>query len=547
MSSTSSAASTAQTPSASPATEQESQLLYSFDDRHWRVRGLEKQLSCERLKVNLLVSRRDLVHIDTLDLCTARLRRTFLEEAAAELYVEEATLKQDLGTVLLDLELRQTALIRQRVARQREPEPVLTEAERTEALELLQDPRLVEHILADYAACGLVGEETNKLVCYLACVSRLLPQPLSVLIQSSSAAGKSSLLEATLQFLPAAAQRRWSALTGQSLYYLGRDELRNKVLAVAEEEGVTQASYALKLLQSEGRLALAVASKTRDTGRSHTECYEVEGPVALLLTTTRDEPDPELANRCLVLSVNEDPTHTAAIHTRQRAAYSRAAEEEVLQTIRRRQQQAQQLLEPLGVVIPWADQLTFRTDQTRYRRDHAKYLTLIAASALLHQYQRPRTTRLRSGQSEPCVVATPADLELANRLATATLTPQVETLLPQTRQLLTWLQAHVEQRSALERIPRHDVRFTQREIREACGWSDRTVRRQLSRLVDLEYVVGSRTARGLQRHYQLLCDTPNGSDTPWRLGLIDASQVQPAEALPSRSRGRSKVDITPNS
>jgi hypothetical protein len=199
------------------------------------VRGLEKQLSCERLKVNLLVSRRELVHIDTLDLYAARLRRAFLEEAAAELFVEEATLKQDLGHVLLDLELRQDTLIRQRVARQVEPDPVLTEAERTAALELLQDPQLIARILADYAACGLVGEETNKLVCYLACVSRLLPQPLSVLIQSSSAAGKTSLLEATLQFLPAAAQRRWSALTGQSLYYLGRDELRNKVLAVAEE------------------------------------------------------------------------------------------------------------------------------------------------------------------------------------------------------------------------------------------------------------------------------------------------------------------------
>ena len=88
------------------------------------------------------------------------------------------------------------------------------------------------------------------------------------------------------------------------------------------------------------------------------------------------------------------PSHTAAIHTRQRAAYSRAAEDETIQAIRRRQQHAQQSLEPLGVVIPWADQLTFRSDQTRYRRDHAKYLALIAASALLHQYQRPRTTRL---------------------------------------------------------------------------------------------------------------------------------------------------------
>ncbi len=156
------------------ATQQDDQLTYTFDDRHWRVRGLEKQLSCERLKVNLLVSRRELVHIDTLDLYAARLRRAFLEEAAAELYVEEATLKHDLGHVLLDLKLRQDTLIRQRVARQLEPDPVLTEAERAEALEVLQDPRSIERILADYAACGLVGEETNKLVCYLACVSRLL-------------------------------------------------------------------------------------------------------------------------------------------------------------------------------------------------------------------------------------------------------------------------------------------------------------------------------------------------------------------------------------
>ena len=63
------------TTSASPATEHASQLTYTFDDRHWRVRGLEKQLSCERLKVNLLVARRELVHIDTLDLYAARLRR----------------------------------------------------------------------------------------------------------------------------------------------------------------------------------------------------------------------------------------------------------------------------------------------------------------------------------------------------------------------------------------------------------------------------------------------------------------------------------------
>lgn len=508
-------------------TENDAQLTYTYDDRHWRVRGLEKQLSCERLKVNLLVERRALVHVDTLDLYAARARRAFLQEAAAELFVEEATLKQDFGHVFLDLELRQNALIRERVARHRQPEPpVMTEHERAAALELLQDPQLLARIAADYAACGLVGEETNKLVCYLAGVSRLLPRPLSVLIQSSSAAGKTSLLEATLALMPPEAQLRWSALTSQSLYYLGRDELKHKILAVAEEEGVSEASYALKLLQSEGRLALAVATKESDTGRGRTEHYEVEGPVALLLTTTRDDPDSELANRCLVLSVNEDAQQTAAIHQRQRAAYSRDGAVRDAQAIRTRHQCAQRLLEPLGVVIPWAEQLTFPTDQTRFRRDHAKYLSLIASVTLLHQYQRQEIERVRDGVAERCVVATQEDVAVANRLATAVLVPRPDALLPQTRQLLEQLRAYVTERSACDELSCSTLRFSQRELRAALGWQDRALRRQLARLVELEYLVVHRTGHGNQKVYQWWStDVADTAEAATHWGLVDAAHL----------------------
>ena len=297
------------------------QITFTFDDRQWRVRGLEKQLSCERLRVNLLVSRRELVHVDTLDLYVARQRHTFLKQAAAELYVEEATIKRDLGRVLLQLEARQELLIREQLGPRTAQVPVMSQAEHDEALQLLQDPQLIERILADYDACGLVGEETNKLVCYLACTSRLLPRPLSVLVQSSSAAGKTSLVEATLQLMPAEAQVRLSALTSQSLYYMGAGELQHKILAIAEEAGVAEASYALKLLQSEGKLSIACAGKDSDTGRQRTQHYEVEGPVAMLLTTTAEEPDDELANRCITVSVCEQVEQTATIHARQRAAY----------------------------------------------------------------------------------------------------------------------------------------------------------------------------------------------------------------------------------
>ena len=97
----------------------------------------------------------------------------------------------------------------------------LNAAEKRAAMKLLRDPNLIERILADFDACGLAGEEANKLVCYLACVSRRLEQPLAVLIQSGSAAGKTTLMDAALSFMPEEDQIRYSAMTGQSLYYLG--------------------------------------------------------------------------------------------------------------------------------------------------------------------------------------------------------------------------------------------------------------------------------------------------------------------------------------
>jgi hypothetical protein len=48
-----------------------------------------------------------------------------------------------------------------------------------------------------------------------------------------------------------------SAMTGQSLFYFGNKNLKHKILAIVEEEGARHAAYALKLLQSEGKLTIA--------------------------------------------------------------------------------------------------------------------------------------------------------------------------------------------------------------------------------------------------------------------------------------------------
>ena len=150
-----------------------------------------------------------------------------------------------------------------------------------------------------------MGEGANRLAAYLACTSRKLEKPLAVIIQSTSAAGKSMLMESVLAMFPEEERIQYSAMTGQSLYYLGETNLKHKILAIVEEEGAEKAGYALKLLQSEGELTIASTGKDPHTGRMETQEYHVEGPVMIFLTTTAVEIDEELLNRCLILTVDE--------------------------------------------------------------------------------------------------------------------------------------------------------------------------------------------------------------------------------------------------
>jgi DNA primase len=295
-------------------------LVFRFGDRRWRVRPLSKTSVTGELRVNLFVSRERNgggFFVDTPDLYAAKRRCDFVKAAAVELEVEEKVVALDVGRILLELELRRD----KERAEAEAPKPVgptMTDVEREEALELLRDPKLLERIGEDLGRVGLVGELDNKLVAYLAATSRKLEEPLAVVIQSSSAAGKSSLMEAVLSLMPEEERVQYSAMTGQSLFYMSGQDLKHKMLAIVEEEGAERASYALKLLQSEGELTIASTGKDPATGRLVTHTYRVEGPVMILLTTTAIEVDEELLNRCLVLTVDEGREQTRAIHERQR-------------------------------------------------------------------------------------------------------------------------------------------------------------------------------------------------------------------------------------
>ena len=515
--------------------QQDAGLLFQRDDRRYRIRGLEKNASTCTLKVTLQVSRDDLVHLDALDLVKARSRTSFIKAAADELFVDADLIKKDIGQLLLKLETHQANKIADAKA-PAAPKVSMTDPERTAAMALLRDPQLLQRIVSDMDACGIVGESTNKLAGYLAATSRKLERPLAVVIQSSSSAGKTSLMDAVLSMMPPEDVQRFSGMTGQSLFYLDSDQIRHKVLAIAEDEGIRQATYALKLLQSEGELRHATVGRG-ENGQPQTTEYRVEGPVQIFLTTTAMDIDEELVNRCLLLSVDESRDQTGAIQRRQRdrrTLQSQLAGEHADQ-IRSLHRNAQRCLQPLKVYNPYAPQLTFANTRTRLRRDHEKYLTLIETITLLHQHQRTIETYRGNGSSVDYVNVEPADIAIANGMAGEILGRSLDELSPQTRNLLMKLHEYVAERARSCNLSTDAVRFTRRDLRDAIGWSDFQIRTHLDRLVSLEYVLVHRGRRGRQFIYELLYDGQGREGQPFLGGLIDPAHLRPPASIPPSS------------
>ena len=529
----------------------EHEVSLHFGERRYRVRGLAKNTSYEVMKVNVLVRCGEEVHVDSFDLYSARHRHAFARVAAAELEVEASLIQRDLGRLLLELEGLQDQAIQAAMQPEEPAAYRMDAADRERALTLLRDPDLAARIQHDFETAGLVGEPTNALVGYLAAVSRKLAHPLALIVQSTSAAGKSALMEAVLRLVPEEDRVQYSAMTGQSLFYLGERDLRHKVLAIAEEEGVRQAAYALKLLQSQGALTIAATGKDPRSGKLVTEEYRVEGPVMLFLTTAAIDIDEELLNRCLVLAIDESREQTAAIQRRQRAAATLPGllaghDAEAVVAVHRN---AQRLLRPLAVVNPYAEQLGFLDERTRTRRDHQKYLTLIEAVALLHQHQREVKRIERAGQAIEYIEVTHADIALANRLAHEVLGRSLDELPPQTRRLLGEIDALVRAQMAAQGLRREEVRLTRRTIREASGQSDTRLRAHLERLVELEYLTAHRGRQGARYVYELVFDGDVASDAPRLPGLVDPETLPttPTSPAPEATSPTGPGDFAPGS
>jgi DNA primase catalytic core len=504
----------------------ETGFIIQYGERRYEVRGITREGVKLKATIKAIKQPSEVkgqrFHLDTVDLNSNR-SRLFFGKACAVLFGEKEDLILEDITRLIDL------------AESWRPEekesssfPKMTQSDEEEALEFLKAPSLFNRILEDFETIGFTGEEANKLMGYIAATSRKLDEPLSILIQSRSAAGKSALQDAVMMLIPSEDHARYTRLTGQALFYKEENSLAHKLLAIEEEHGAREASYSIRNIQSSKYLSIAATGKDPLTGKLRTEEYRVKGPVALMITTTEVELDYETSNRFITLSIDESREMTERILKKQREQETLEGLIQKSETdrITKRHHNAQRLLRPLQVINPYASYLTFPSDSLRARRDHKKYLGLIKAIAFLHQYQREIKSIGDNADIIQFIEVIFDDIEKANRLANEVLGRCLDELSPPSRLLLKMIREMVETRCKELKIEPKDYRFTRRDIREWARWSDFQIKCHIRQLEDLEYIYSVTGKKGKEYIYELLYPGGGEDGRPFLMGLTTIEQLK---------------------
>lgn len=446
-------------------------------------RGLKAQICC--LKGD------QTIHSDFITFSYSRSRNGFARGCKAK---NEEEIEQ-YSQMLLDFEQiikfrDQLELSRQNKLQQPEA-PSITDEERQQAENFLKSPVLLKFVNDMRHKLLVAGEERNWLIEYLSITSRLLNNPISVIPKGSSSSGKSYGLGQCLKLFPKVAYVDITDATARSFYHLPSDALKHKMVVLFEKHGMEQTDYQIRSLQSEGKLKLQITIQDPETGEFHTETKEVEGPTGFITTTTdpRIHAENETRNFSLYLDESEDQTIRTFDITNAKYQGLKEPAEADLRLWHLIQDPL--VLKTYSVIIPFAQDIgkVFPKKPIRVRRDYGRFLALIEASALLHQYQRK--TKILDDQVY--LVAEVADFVIAKIIGEQILKETIFALPPKVQNILLAAREIVEDKKTAINI---DPTFTVTEIALHMGLDYDTINKWFYALINKGYAETKIEGRG---------------------------------------------------
>lgn len=275
------------------------------------------------------------------------------------------------------------------------PDPLATmpESIRAEARAMLESPAILKRVVDDIGTLGVAGEKELAATVYLVGVSRLLPRPLAAIVQGPTSSGKSLVIQKVASLFPPEVVVPATQMTPQALFHMKPGSLKHRFIVAGERsrkqnDDTAEATRALREMISSGRLDKLMPMKVG--GEIQTVTIHLEGPIAYVESTTLAKIFDEDANRCVLLTTDERQEQTRRIIDKLAEGYQGETTQAAVEHVVDRHHALQRTLQQHLVVVPYAGRLgeLLASDRVEARRAFPHLISMVQASALLHQRQR---------------------------------------------------------------------------------------------------------------------------------------------------------------
>ena len=377
----------------------------------------------------------------------------------------------------------------------------MSEEEEQEAKQYLSDKNLIANLQRDLEKIGILGEDENALILFLAMASHKSENPFSVLCLAKSGIGKSYLLNKLSDCLPKNNFSFHTQISENALYYFDSKQIDSKVLFIENLEWTNEMLLPLSTLQTQGKLIKTRATKNKD-GMIHSTTFEVSGKLCLIACACAEKNYEQLSLPFLCLNLNHSQTQDISIMDYQKKCKAGLINQAEIAQTQRRLQCVIASLKSANIINPFAPLIHLPEDLPYPRKTLLLLLNFIDTITYFNQYQRETVVNEQTG--EILIKTAPEDIELAFSLLKNSLFRRADELSSAVRGFYNWLKKHLTEAKTNQ--------FTALDIRKAKRIHPRTLNRYLQELTLFQYiqVSGGNKYRGGYQYKITNLDQDNG-------------------------------------
>ena len=353
----------------------------------------------------------------------------------------------------------------------------MSEEESQTAKKYLSHKNLTGNLQNDLRHIGILGEDENALILFLAMASHKAENPFSVLCLAKSGIGKSYLLQKLSACLPKNGYSFHTQISENALYYFDSKQIDGKTLFIEDLEWTNQMLMPLATLQTQGRLIKTRATKDKD-GMLHSTTFEVAGKLCLIACAYSEKNYEQLSLPFLCLHLNHSQAQDINVMDYQKKCKAGLINQKDIIQIQRRLQCVIASLKPANIINPFAPLINLPDDIPYPRKTLLLLLNFIDTVTFFRQYQRETATD--TGTGEIFIKTHPDDIELAFTLLKNSLFRRADELSTSARGFYNWLQKFLNEAQTKQ--------FTALDVRRAKRIHPRTLNRYLQELCMFHYI-----------------------------------------------------------